>query len=406
VGLLKQEMRDLGSPLMSVAEQTKVPAGKALAVDRDRFGTELTQLVESEPLIRLIRRPVDSLDAPELADHIVVLAAGPLIPDNLAASLAIAIGDTAGNRLYFYDAIAPIVNADSVDMTIAFRGSRYGKDAPPPYADDAPFRKQPSEPDAADPGTEEGGDYLNCPMTKAEYEAFYQALLKAEKVPAHNFEQEIHFEGCLPIETLAERGERTLTFGSLKPVGFTDPRTGRRPYALLQLRAENTERTAYNLVGCQTKMTYSAQDRVFRLVPGLKQAEFLRFGSVHRNTYVNAPVCLAPDLSLLARPHIHLAGQITGVEGYVESAACGLWLGLLLAVRSQNRSLPPPPAATALGALLQHLRTPSKQFQPSNIHFGLMPELPERPHKKARKVILSERAREDFAAWQKNAEVC
>jgi len=249
--------------------------------------------------------------------------------------------------------------------------------------------------------SEGDGDYLNCPMTRAEYEAFYNALREAERVPSHDFEKEIHFEGCMPIEALADRGERTLTFGPLKPVGFTDPRTGRRPYALLQLRAENAERTSFNLVGCQTKMTYGAQDKVFRLVPGLANAEFLRFGSVHRNTYVNAPECLNHDLSLKMRPNVHLAGQITGVEGYVESAACGLWLGLLLAAREQGRDLPLPPKTTALGALMTHLRTePVKNFVPSNIHFGLMPELEERTKKKARKAEMSDRGRADFAKWK------
>jgi len=286
-----------------------------------------------------------------------------------------------------------------VDMSIAFRGSRYGNDAPPPYSDDAPMLDKPMETMTAP--SEGDGDYLNCPMTRAEYEAFYNALLEAERVPSHDFEKEIHFEGCMPIEALADRGERTLTFGPLKPVGFTDPRTGRRPYALLQLRAENAERSSFNLVGCQTKMTYGAQDKVFRLVPGLADAEFLRFGSVHRNTYVNAPECLNHDLSLKARPSVHLAGQITGVEGYVESAACGLWLGLLLAAREQGRELPLPPVTTALGALMTHLRTaPAKHFTPSNIHFGLMPELAERTKKKARKAEMSDRGRADFAAWR------
>lgn len=240
-------------------------------------------------------------------------------------------------------------------------------------------------------------------MTKPEYEAFYHALLEAEKVPAHAFEKEVHFEGCMPVEALAERGEKTLAFGPLKPVGFTDPRTGRRPWALLQLRAENTEGTAYNLVGCQTKMNHAAQARVFRLIPGLERAEFLRYGSMHRNTYVNAPQCLNEDLSLKTRPDIFLAGQITGVEGYVESAACGLWLGLKLAARAQGRELPDPPATTALGALLRHLRTPSKHFQPSNVHFGLFPDLPEKPKKKARKAVMAERGREEFAAWKEKA---
>ncbi len=400
VGLLKQEMRELGSEIMAIAETCAVPAGKALAVDREIFSQRLTQRVEEEPLITLVRRQIASLDDPALEGRTVILAAGPLVSENLAASLAEVISADGGpSRLYFYDAIAPIVRADSVDMSIAFRGSRYGNDAPPPYSDDAPMLDKPMETMTAP--SDGDGDYLNCPMTRAEYEAFYKALLEAERVPSHDFEKEIHFEGCMPIEALADRGERTLTFGPLKPVGFTDPRTGRRPYALLQLRAENAERSSFNLVGCQTKMTYGAQDKVFRLVPGLADAEFLRFGSVHRNTYVNAPECLNHDLSLKMRPNVYLAGQITGVEGYVESAACGLWLGLLLAARTQGRELPLPPQTTALGALMNHLRTtPIKNFVPSNIHFGLMPELEERTKKKARKAEMSDRGRADFAKWK------
>lgn len=403
VGLLKQEMRALGSEVMAVADRVRVPAGKALAVDRARFSRLLTARVEQETAVTLVRRQIPDLDAPELKDKTVVIAAGPLASENLTASLSGLISEDGGSRrLYFYDAIAPIVRADSVDMSIAFRGSRYGNDAPPPYSDDAPFLETPLE-TMTNPEALEHGDYLNCPMTRAEYTAFYEALLTAERVPAHDFEKEIHFEGCMPIEALADRGERTLTFGPLKPVGFTDPRTGRRPYALLQLRAENAERTSFNLVGCQTKMTYAAQERVFRLVPGLAHAEFLRLGSVHRNTYVDAPSCLAPDLSLKVRPDIFLAGQITGVEGYVESAACGLWLGLLLAARAHGRELPAPPQTTALGALLQHLRTPSRQFTPSNVHFGLMPELAVHTGKKSRKAEMAARARADFAVWRTEA---
>lgn len=409
VGLLKREMRDLGSPIMDAADHCAVPAGKALAVDRDKFAARVTRMVEESPHITLVRRKIPSLDAPELEGKTIVVAAGPLASDDLASSLM----DVAGSdRLYFYDAIAPIVSADSVDMSVAFFGSRYGNDGPPPaYSDEAAAAlEQPAGGACAAPSEVPSealsrGDYLNCPMTKPEYEAFYRALLEAEKVPAHDFEKEIHFEGCMPVEALAERGEKTLTFGPLKPVGFTDPRTGRRPWALLQLRAENAEGTAYNLVGCQTKMTYPAQARVFRLIPGLEKAEFLRFGSMHRNTYVNAPACLNEDLSLKTRPHVFLTGQITGVEGYVESAACGLWLGLTLAARARGRELPEPPATTALGALLRHLRTPARHFQPSNVHFGLFPDLPEKPKKKARKAVMAERGREDFRKWREAAGI-
>lgn len=404
VGLLKEEMRALGSAVMAVAERTAVPAGKALAVDRERFSAALTRMVEEEPLIRLERKEITSLDAMELQGATVIIAAGPLASPALAASLERATAGDGGKRLYFYDAIAPIVSADSIDMSVAFRGSRYGNGGPPPpYSDDAPV-PVPAEAKGGNPAPDappdaEEGDYVNCPMTRPEYETFYQALLAAEKVPAHDFEKEIHFEGCMPIEVLAERGERTLTFGPLKPVGFTDPRTGRRPYALAQLRAENAGRTAFNLVGCQTKMTHKAQAEVFRLIPGLEKAEFLRFGSVHRNTYVDAPRCLGPDLGLLSRPGVFLAGQITGVEGYVESAASGLWLGLLLAARAKGGELPPPPPTTALGALLSHLAAPAKHFQPSNVHFGLMPDFERPVGKRNRKAALAERGRKDFQKW-------
>lgn len=374
VGLLKQEMRELDSLFMAMADAESVPAGKALAVDRERFSAGITARIMAEPLITLHRQQIHSLDDPALHgfDRIVI-AAGPLASESLSQSLAETIGTS---HLYFYDAIAPIVTADSLNYAIVFRGSRY-----------------------AEPSAEEPGDYLNCPMNKEEYQIFFDALMAAQKVPAREFEKEIHFEGCMPIEALAERGHRTLTFGPLKPVGFDDPRTGRRPWALVQLRAEDRNDALFNLVGCQTKLTYPEQERVFRLIPGLEKAEFVRFGSMHRNTYVNAPQVLNAQLALLHKPHIHLAGQITGVEGYVESAACGLWVGMLLAAHFKGTSLTAPPVETALGALLEHLRVPIKKFQPSNVHFGLMPELPERAKKLDRKALFSQRAREAFAAW-------
>lgn len=371
IGLLKQEMRELGSELMAVADMVRVPAGKALAVDRERFSTEITARIEANPLITLVHHAISSLDDPKLADfEHVVIAAGPLASESLSTSLA---ETTGASHLYFYDAIAPIVAADSIDMSIAFWGSRY-----------------------AEPGE---GDYLNCPMSREEYNAFYMGLVEGEKVPSRDFEKETHFEGCMPVEALAARGEKTLVFGPLKPVGFIDPRTGKRPWAILQLRPEDSNRTMFNLVGCQTKLTYPAQARCFRKVPGLEHADFVRFGSMHRNTYVNAPSALAPDLSLVARPNIHLAGQITGVEGYVESMACGLWVGFVLAERLAGREAIRPPRTTALGALLGHLAMPAKHFQPSNVHFGLMPEPDVRIKKKERKEWYAARARNDFATW-------
>ncbi len=380
IGLLKQELRELDSAFMTHADATAVPAGKALAVDRERFAKSITQEIAENPLIDLQRVQIQSLEDTALDGFThIILAAGPLASDSLAASLAAHVQEQGVAQLYFYDAIAPIISADSINRDIVFRASRY---------------QEPEE-------GEISGEYLNCPLEKDEYMAFYEALLDGEKVQAKDFEKEIHFEGCMPIEALAERGMRTLTFGPLKPVGFIDPRTGRRPYAIIQLRTENLNESMYNLVGCQTKLTYAAQKEIFRKIPGLEQAEFVRFGSMHRNTYVNAPKVLDENLRLhgCTAKNIRLAGQITGVEGYVESAACGHWVALLLVAELQGKTLHRPPVESALGALLQHLRTPVKKFQPSNAHFGLMPELGERAKKKERKALYSQRAREHFSTW-------
>ncbi|WP_243359792.1 methylenetetrahydrofolate--tRNA-(uracil(54)-C(5))-methyltransferase (FADH(2)-oxidizing) TrmFO [Fundidesulfovibrio terrae] len=372
IGLLKREMESLGSLTIEAARATAVPAGKALAVDRELFAAYVTRKVGEEPNITVERREITSLDDPALAGFdAVVVAAGPLASPELAGSLAAAIG--AGS-LYFYDAIAPIVFAHSIDRDKVFSQSRW----------------------------EEGeGDYLNCPMEKDEYTAFHQALLDGEKVQPREFEKEIHFEGCMPVEALAERGFKTLVFGPLKPVGLTDPKTGRRPYAVVQLRPENAEMTTYNLVGFQTKLKYPEQERIFRMIPGLEKAEFARLGSIHRNTYVDAPKVLTADLELAARPGVYLAGQITGVEGYVESAACGLWLGHHLA-----RGLTPPPEETAMGALLAHLRRPAKKFQPSNVNYGLTPDLTERAKKDSRKALYAARARTAWGEWGIKCSMC
>lgn len=374
IGLLKQELRELNSPLMAIADTCRVPAGKALAVDRNLFSKQVTQLIESHPKIHLIREEVSSLSTSflEKYDRIIV-ATGPLASPNISNSLATLIGE---KYLYFYDAIAPIVTADSIDMSIAFWGSRY---------------------------EEQGeGDYLNCPMSYEEYQIFYSSLLKGEKVTNSKVEKEIHFEGCMPIEALAERGEKTLLFGPFKPVGLINPHTGLRPYAVLQLRTENLNKSMLNLVGCQTKLTYPAQDSIFRLVPGLANVEFVRFGSMHRNTYINSPKILTDQLALHSFPSIHLAGQITGVEGYVESIACGLWVSILLLALSKDKKLLRPPKTCALGGLLEHISCPSKQFQPSNIHFGLVPEPTEKIKKKERKEWYTQRARIDFHHWLNN----
>lgn len=377
-GLLKAEMRRLRSPFMTCADACRVPADRALAVDREAFSRAMGAALAGESGIDLVSRRIEHLQEDILREKGpmgVIIAAGPLMGESLGQSLAEVCGAA---HCYFYDAIAPIVWTDSLNHDIVFRASRHQQGQP-------------------------GGDYLNCPMNREEYERFYVELLAGDTFKAHNFEEERHFEGCMPLEALAARGPKTLNFGPLKPVGFTDPRSGRRPWAVLQLRAETADMRACNLVGCQTKLLQREQKRIFRLVPGLEHAEFVRFGSMHRNTYVNAPVALNRDLSLRTMPDTYLAGQITGVEGYIESAAAGLWLGLSLAARAKGAPLPQPPRETALGALLGHLREPVKDFQPSNINFGLMPPLDGKFPKKDRKRLYAERARGAFDRWLQSA---
>ncbi len=387
IALLKEEMRTLNSPLMAIAEEVKVPAGKALAVNRELFAQKVTRAVHENPHITFIEKEILSItDCSYSKAEPLIIAAGPLASTSLTESIRDFIGD---QKLYFYDAIAPIVDASTIDMNYTFRGERYGHE---------------KEHNNEEENQEQSGDYLNCPLNKEEYNIFWQALINGERVPSHDFEKEIHFEGCMPIEALADRGEKTLCFGSLKPVGFIDPRTGHRPWALLQLRTENQEGSSYNLVGCQTKLTYKEQDRVFRLIPALKNVEFLRYGSVHRNTYVNAPEVLNDDLSLKLEKNVYLIGQITGVEGYVESIASGLWLAKTLIARHREKILYPPPLTSILGGLLHHLQVEVKNFQPSNAHFGLVPALEGRIKKKERKGILAQRARQDFASWVENIQ--
>ncbi|RJR42197.1 MAG: methylenetetrahydrofolate--tRNA-(uracil(54)-C(5))-methyltransferase (FADH(2)-oxidizing) TrmFO, partial [Deltaproteobacteria bacterium] len=299
VGLLKEEMRRLNSLLMAAAQATRVPAGKALAVDREAFAAYLTNALEKEPLVEIVREEVTELDP----DRTTVIATGPLTSDALAGQLGRITGQ---EHLHFYDAIAPIVYAESLDLSKVFRASRYGA----------------------------GDDYLNCPFTEEEYTAFYQALTAAEQVPLRSFEEPRYFEGCLPIEVMAARGYLTLAYGPLKPVGLADPRTGRQPFAVAQLRQENREGTLYNLVGFQTKLKYGEQERVFRLIPGLEQARFARLGSIHRNTFIRSPGLLSPHLNFLKLPPLFLAGQISGVEGYVESGAMGLLAGINAAAQA------------------------------------------------------------------------
>jgi methylenetetrahydrofolate--tRNA-(uracil-5-)-methyltransferase len=371
VGLLKQEMRLMGSLIMEAAEQTRVPAGRALAVDREKFARFITERIQASENITIVREEIRKLPDPGPDGDITIIATGPLTSDSLADSLG---AFTGRDHLAFYDAIAPIVEAESLDRDIIFQASRY----------------------------EEGtGDYLNCPMDKTQYEHFTTELARAEKVPLKSFEKQKYFEGCLPIEIMLERGPETLRFGPMKPVGLIDPRIGREAYAVVQLRKENLEGTLYNMVGFQTKLTYGEQKRVFRLIPGMERAEFTRLGSIHRNTFICGPELLQPSLQLIKRGDLILAGQITGVEGYVESTAIGLLAGINGArlLLGQPPVIPPP--ETALGALITHLTTTKpKRFQPSNINFGLFPGLGKKIPKRFRGEKYAERALQGLQQWQ------
>ena len=366
VGLLKEEMRRLNSLVMAAAVATRVPAGKSLAVDREGFARYLTRALEEEPLVEIIREEVAELTPEQLT----VVATGPLTSETLARALGSLTGQ---EHLHFYDAIAPIVTAASLDMSTIFRASRYGA----------------------------GEDYLNCPFTGEEYQAFYDALMKGEQVPLKSFEEPRYFEGCLPIEIMAARGYLTLAYGPLKPVGLIDPRTGKQPFAVAQLRAENRARTLFNLVGFQTKLTYPEQQRVFRLIPGLAKAEFARLGSIHRNTFIRSPGLLSPCLNFIQHPHIFVAGQLSGVEGYVESSAMGLLAGTNAARLARGLPLQTPPRNTAHGALIAHLtNTATKDFQPMNVNFGLFPPLSGRIPKKHRGAAYAARALHELGEWQ------
>ena len=375
VGLLKEEMSRAGSLIMRVGAEHRVPAGGAFAVDREKFSAGVTAAIDGHPQIERVADEMKQI--PPETERPVVLATGPLTAESLAADLARVIGES---HLAYYDAIAPVVTADSIDWDYAFRQSRYDK----------------------------GGDdaYVNCPLDEAQYKAFVQAVCDAEKVEPKTFEKIKYFEGCLPIEVLAERGEKTLSFGCMKPVGLTDPRTGKRPHAVVQLRAENDPPTAYNLVGFQTRMKWPDQKRVFRMIPGLGKAEFERLGSVHRNTFVNSPEVLDDDLALRGAPGVYLCGQVSGVEGYVESAAMGLVLGIELARRLRDEAPVPLPDTTALGSLRGHLRrTPLHgSFQPSNCVWSMFPQLlgdngKKIRDKRLRKEKMAERALSDLAPW-------
>src|SRR5262245_29137342 len=369
-GVLKEEMRRLDSLVIRVAEGNRVPAGSALAVDRESFARTLTKAVEALPGVRIVRQEVN-----EIPEGIVILATGPLTSAAFSYRLATLLGS---EHLYFYDAISPIVTAESIDMTVAFRASRYNK------GDD---------------------DYLNLPLTREVYYRFVNALLTAERMPTHSFERFVPFEGCMPIEEIADRGKETLAFGPMRAVGLREPRTGQRLYAVVQLRQENRDKSLYNLVGFQTKMTYPEQRRVFAMIPGLEKAEFVRLGSLQRNTFINSPQHLLPTLQWRQRLDLFFAGQMTGVEGYIESAATGLLAGLNAARLVAEKPPLVPPPTTALGALLRYITDPTHEtFQPMNLNFGLLPPLSEPLHKKAKKEMLARRALTDMEAWVRNIE--
>ena len=374
VGLLKEELRRAGSLILSCADATRVPAGGALAVDRERFSATVTERLRAHARVTLEARVVESIpDASPSAP--VILATGPLTGDSLAADLARVVGR---GHLAYYDAIAPIVSADSIDWEKVFKQSRYGK------------------------GIEAGDDeaYVNCPFDEPQYRAFVADVVAAQKVEPRGFEEVRYFEGCLPIEVMAARGEMTLAFGPMKPVGLLDPRTGARPFAVVQLRPEDAAATAYNLVGFQTRMTWPEQARVLRTIPGLEQAELQRYGSVHRNTFVDAPRVLDARMQLRARPGVHLAGQVSGVEGYVESCASGFVCAVQLAQALLGRAVSPPPETTALGGVITHCTRPAEDYQPSNVTWAWLPPMADRRMKKRERYeAMAARALDDLEKW-------
>lgn len=371
-GLLKAEMRLVGSMILECADAARVPGGSALTVDRDLFSSAVHARVTGHPRITVVRGEVTSLSSP------LIVATGPLTSSGLADAMRARLGVAS---LAFYDAIAPIVSDDSIDHDVVFRASRYGKETM---------------------AGEEDGAYLNCPMSRDQYESFLDALIQADRATAHEFDEVPYFEGCMPAEEMARRGRETLRFGPMKPVGLTDPRTGREAYAVVQLRMEDRAGRMWNLVGFQTRLRYPEQQRVFRMIPGLADAEFLRFGSIHRNSYLNAPATLSPHLALRDDARVLFAGQLTGVEGYTESTASGMLAGINLArlLAGEEPVLPPP--TTMLGALYRYLREADpRHFQPMNANFGLMDDLPVRVRdKRVRKEKLAERALADMAAWR------
>jgi len=369
-GLLKEEMKLLGSIVVKTAEKHSVPAGGALAVDREKFSKEITDILENHKHINVIRREIEKI--PENYD-VVIIATGPLTSETLSKEIQKLTG---AEHLYFYDAIAPTVDAETVDFTKGFWGDRYSKGE---------------------------GDYFNCTLTEEEYEVFYNELLKGEQVPLKDFERAVFFEGCLPIEEIAKRGKQTLLFGPMKPVGLVDPKTGKQPFAVVQLRKENKEGTLLSMVGFQTKLKYPEQKRIFRLIPALRNATFVRLGSIHRNTFIQSQKVLKPTLQMKTYPHILFAGQITGVEGYAASAATGILAGINAVKIIKGKETVVPPETTMLGGLVRYITEPKDELQPMNPNFALLPDLKGKKvkDKRKRKLLKAERALEDMKRFVK-----
>ena len=402
VGLLKEEMRRLRSLVMRVADEVRVPAGAALAVDRERFAERITQEVGEHPLITVIREELTAIPAPRDDGEPVIIATGPLTSEPLSAEIAALVGQA---HLYFYDAVSPIVLAETIDRGRVFRASRWDRSLRAEAGDTS--ASAPAEPSGPACATDDGqGDYLNCPFTESEYRRFLDALLAGQVAGVHEFEKEKFFEGCLPVEVMARRGADTLRFGPMKPVGLRDPRTGHQAYAIVQLRQDNLAAEHYSLVGFQTQLKWGEQARIFRLIPGLEEAEFVRYGLVHRNTYINAPTVLTATWQVRSRPGLLFAGQISGVEGYVESAASGLMAGISAAAIARGVAAVPPPRTTAMGALAHYVsHADARHYQPSNITFGIMEPLEGadgrlRRDRKARNEAISARALRELESWR------
>jgi len=416
VGLLKEELRRLGSLVMQTAETCRIPAGSALAVDRERFATAITEAVSRHPLVTVERKEITTIpDSSEREP--VIIATGPLTSDTLSSAI---VGLVGAEYLCFYDAISPIVLVDTIDNSKVFRASRWDRSLGPRRTPRAAFGDgDQAEPDRRDlgapdmTGNERRGDYLNCPLTREDYERFHEALIRAESATLHDLDTAAFYEGCLPIEVMARRGLDTLRFGPMKPVGLIDPHTGRQPYAAVQLRQDNLAGDHYSVVGFQTQLKWSEQARVLRLIPGLERAEFVRYGMVHRNTYINGPAILRDTWQTRTRPDLFFAGQVSGVEGYVESAASGLVAGINAAALARGEEPEAPPRTTAIGALGYYVsHAEPLGYQPTNITFGIMESLERatgsRPRRRLRRaernLALAERALKDLDGWIRAAE--